>query len=57
MRVQDLLLAVLFLEGITEALAVVLRPLRSFTGIAKSAPERPEIKNISDLRFVDLCTR
>jgi hypothetical protein len=54
MRVQDLLLAVPFLEGITEALAVIRRPLRAFKGIAKSAPERPEIKNISDLRFDEL---
>jgi hypothetical protein len=42
MRVQDLLLAVLFLEGITAPLAVIQRPLRAFKGIARSTPERPK---------------
>lgn len=43
-RVQDLLLAVLFLEGITAPLAVIQRPLRAFRGIARPTPERPKSK-------------
>src|SRR6185437_2086418 len=55
MRVQDLLVAVLFLEGITEALAVIQRPLRALKGIARSMPERPKSRTFLDSRFGELC--
>ncbi len=54
MRVQDLLLTALFLEGIAEALVVIQRRLRAFKGMAE--PEKMQLRSKMDLRFVALCT-
>ena len=56
MRVQDLLLTGLFLEGIAEPLVVTQRRLRAFKGMDESKQMRLRSKTGLDLRFVELCT-
>src|ERR1700728_3081926 len=56
MRVQDLLLTGLFLEGIAEALVVIRRRLHALKDMAESKQTRSGSRNSLPLRFVELCT-